>query len=220
MEQKSNRREFAHTEELPGDGRASEQLTLAEIRELSLQLSRDLQQFLFFVNHGYAHISLLCFPLVMLSTSHWLLAQAWFCGRTHLPLSPNSTTPTVQVLFQYLRPDAPVFNIHRIHNNCGHGDISAITLLILSLSGCSCVNILWYTAPVDMVTFQWSHQSYQSVCQQHPPYSHPRVTLIYYRNNTGNIMINRTTITRTYRNEKKGNWIFQATNKRNLTRHD
>ena len=73
--------------------------------------SRDLQQFLFFVNHGYAHISLLCFPLVMLSASHWLLAQARFCGRMHLPLSPNSTTPTVQVIFRYLRPDAPVFNI-------------------------------------------------------------------------------------------------------------
>ena len=108
----SNRREFAHTEELSGDGRASEQLTLAEFRNLhSLQLSRDLQQFLFFVNHGYAHISLLYFPLVMLSASHWLLAQARFCGRTHLPLSPNSTTPTVQVIFRYRRPDAPVFNI-------------------------------------------------------------------------------------------------------------
>ena len=47
----------------------------------------------------------------MLSASHWLLAQARFCGRTHLPLSPNSTTPTVQVIFRYLRPDAPVFNI-------------------------------------------------------------------------------------------------------------
>ena len=66
------------------------------------------------------------------------------------------------------------------HNNCGHGDISAITLLILSLSGCSPVNILWYTVPVDMMTFRWSHRSYQSIWQQHPPYSHPQVTLIYY----------------------------------------
>ena len=116
----------------------------------------------------------------MLYASHWLLAQARFCGRTHLPLSPNSTTPTVQVIFRYLRPDAPVFNIHRIHSNCGHGDISAITWLILSLSGCSCVNILWYIAPVDVMTFRWSHRSYQSICQQHPPYSHQQVTLIYY----------------------------------------
>ena len=34
MELKSNRREFAHTKELSGDGRAGEQLTLAKIREL------------------------------------------------------------------------------------------------------------------------------------------------------------------------------------------
>ena len=111
---------------------------------------------------------------------HWLLAQARFCGRTHLPLSPNSTTPTVQMISRYLRPDEPVFNINRIHNACGHDDISAITLLILSLSGCSCLNILWYTVPVDMMTFRWSHRSYQSVCQQHPPYSHPQVTSVYY----------------------------------------
>ena len=119
----------------------------------------------------------------MLSASHWLLAQARFCGRMHLPLSPNSPTPTVQVIFRYLRPDAPVFNIHRIHSTCGHGDISAITLLILSLSGCNCLNILWYTAPVDMMTFR---RSYQSICQQHPPYSHPQVTLIYYNMNLSN----------------------------------
>ena len=138
MEKKSNRREFVHTKMLSGDGRAREQLTLAEI----LQLSRDLQQFLFFVNFGCAHVSLLCFPLVMLSASHWLLAQARFCGRTHLLLLPNSTTPTVQMIFRYLRLDAPVFHIHRIYSTCGHGDISAITLLILSFSGCTCLNIL------------------------------------------------------------------------------
>ena len=36
-----------------------------------------------------------------------------------------------------------------------------------------------FTAPVDM-TFRWSRRSYQSVCQQHLPYSHPQVTLVYY----------------------------------------
>ena len=135
--------------------------------------------FLFFVNHGYAHITLLCFSLVMLSASHWLLAQARFCGRTHLPLSPNSMTPTIQVIFPISSTGWTCFQ----HNNCGHGDISAITLLILSLSGYNPVNILWYTAPVDMMTFRWSHRSYQSICQQHPLYSHPQVTLMYYRCN-------------------------------------
>ena len=127
----------------------------------------------------------------MLSASHWLLSHARFCGRTHLPLSPNSTTPTVQVIFRYLRPDAPVFKIHRIHSNCGHCDISAITLLILSLSGCSYDNSLRYTTPVDMMTFQWSHRSYQSICLKHSPYSHPQVSLIYYNStNTFGKLIN------------------------------
>ena len=66
-----------------------------------------------------------------------------------------------------------------IHSTCGHGDISAITLLILSLSGCSCLNICRYTAPVGMMTSQWSLLSYQCICQLHPLYSHLQVTLIY-----------------------------------------
>ena len=104
----------------------------------SLQLSRDLQQFLFFVDYGYAHVSLLCFPLVMLFVPHWLLAQAHLCGQTHLPPSPNSTT------------------------SIGQGDILLITLLILSSVGCSCINIRQYIAPVGMVTF------WQSPCWYSP----------------------------------------------------
>ena len=55
----------------------------------SLQLPRDLQQFLFFIGYGYAHVSLLCFPLVTVHiyvflVFHWLLAQAHFYGRTYL----------------------------------------------------------------------------------------------------------------------------------------
>ena len=115
----------------------------------------------------------------MLSASHWLLAQARFCGRTHLPLSPNSTMSTGQGDIPISSTGCTCFNIHHIHSTCGHGDILAITLLILSLNGCSCLNIHWYTAPVDM-TFRWSRRSYQSICKQHPPYSHPQVMLIYY----------------------------------------
>ena len=142
----------------------------------SLQLSRDLQQFLFFVNHGYAHISLLCFPLF------------------YVVCFPLATCPS-PVLWAYASATITEFNDAHCsgdfpisstgctcfqHNNCGHGDISAITVLILSFSGYNPINILWYIAPVDMMIFRWSHRSYQSICQQHPPYSHPQVTLIYY----------------------------------------
>ena len=109
--------------------------------------------------------------------SHWLLAQAWFCRGTHLPPSPNSTTSTGQGDILISLTGCTCFNICRIPSTCGHGDILAITLLILSLSWCSCLNIHWYTAPVNMMTFWWSHWSYQSICQQHPP-----VSLIYYSN--------------------------------------
>ena len=92
---------------------------------------------IYIVYNSYETCSSSSFSLTLVTPTshffafHWLccllLAQAQFFGRTHLPLSPNSTTPTVQVIFRYLRPDAPVFNIHRIRSNCGHGDISVIT---------------------------------------------------------------------------------------------
>ena len=118
----------------------------------------------------------------MLSASHWLLAQARFCGRTYLPPSSNSITSTGQGDIPISSTGCTCLNIHRIHSTCGHGNILAITSLILFLSGCSCLNIHWYTAPEDMMTFRWSCRSYQFICQQHPPYSHSQVMLIYYNN--------------------------------------
>ena len=111
---------------------------------------------------------------------HWLLAQTQFCGRMHLPLSPNSNTYTGQghilissigcTWFQH-----PPYSQHLwawwhfgnhlvdiileqmqlsqhplIHSTCGHDDISVITPVL-------------------------------SICQQHPLYSHQQVTLIYYK---------------------------------------
>ena len=103
----------------------------------------------------------------MLSASHWLLAQARFCGRTHLHrIQPR---PQVKGIFRYLRPDAPVststvftapgawwhFGNHLvdiilermqlsqhplIHSTCGHNDISVITpVLSIYLSTTSAV---------------------------------------------------------------------------------
>ena len=39
-----------------------------------------------------------------------------------------------------------------MHRFCGHGDISAINLLIISPAGCSCLNIRWYTTSVGLMT--------------------------------------------------------------------
>ena len=140
------------------------------------------------VYNSHVTCSYSSFLLTMVTPTSHFFAFHWLCCLLPIGYLPKPGSVGVrichyhriQVIFWYLWPDAPVFNIHRIHSTCGHGDILAITLLILSLSGCSCVNILWYTAPVDMMTFRWSHQSYQSICQQHPLYSHPQVMLIYY----------------------------------------
>ena len=166
MEQKSNRREFTHTKELSGDGRASEQLTLAEIRELK------------------ASTTLTWPAAIPLFRWLWLrprLTSLLSIG--HVVCSPLATCPS-PVLWAYAPTTITEFNIvHKsrwysnifgrmhlfqhppIHNTCGHGDISAIILLVLSPTGCSCLNIHRYTVPVGMMTFRWSHQSYQSICQ-------------------------------------------------------
>ena len=186
MEQKSNRREFVHTKELSGDGRASEPLTLAEIRKLILSTTLTWPAAIpLFRWHGYAHVSLLCFPLVMLFDSHWLLAQAPFCG-------------------------VHICHHHRIQP-CP-SNLTTSTGPQISSGGCTCFNIHRYTAPVGMVTFRQSpcwyyylwpdaavstsndtqtlwawwhsgdHTDLINLCLQHPLYSHLQVTLIYYRN--------------------------------------
>ena len=165
------------------------------VRRQMSQWTTDFSQnsWTYIVYNSHVTCSNFSFSLTMVTpTSHFFAFHWLYCllpiGYLPKPSSVGAhichyhriQPRTVQVIFWYLRPDAPVFNIHRIHSTCGHGDILAITLLILSLSGCSCVNILWYTTPVDKMTFRWSHRSYQSICQEHPLYSHPQVTLIYY----------------------------------------
>ena len=139
MELKSNRREFGHTKELSRDGRASERNSGTYI-----------------VYNSHVTYSNFTFSLTMVTPTSHFFAFHWLCCLLPIGYLPNSGSvdvrichyhliqprPQVKVIFRYLRPDAPVFNIHRIHSTCGHGDISAITLLILSLSRCSCLNIL------------------------------------------------------------------------------
>ena len=127
MEQKSNNREFAHMKGLLGDGRASEQLTLAKIRET----------YIFYNTHMTCSNSSFLLSMVTPTSHffafHWsccLFPIGYFCRRTYLPPSLNSTT------------------------SIGQGYILLITLLILSSAGCSCLNIHRCTAPVDMITFR------------------------------------------------------------------
>ena len=122
------------------------------------------------------------FSLTMVMPTSHFFAFDWLCCLLSIGYLPKPGSVGVRICHNHLIQPRPPFRWFPIsstgctcfqHNNCGHGNISAITLLILSLSGCNPVNILWYTAPVDMMTFRWSHRSYQSICQQHPPYSHP-----------------------------------------------
>ena len=97
MEQKSNRREFAHTKELSGDGRDNEQLTLAEISNNS------------------------SFSLTMVTPTSHFFAFHWLCcllpiGYLPKPGSVGVRTchyqriqprPQVKVIFRYIRPGAP-----------------------------------------------------------------------------------------------------------------
>ena len=171
----SNLREFAHTEELSGDGRASEQL-----------FSRNSGTYIVYNSHVTCSNSSFSLTMVM-PTSHFF-AFHWLCCLLPIGYLPKPRSVGVCIYHYHRIQRRPLFGDFPIsstgctcfqHNNCGHGDISAITLLILSLSGYDPVNILWCTGTVDMMTFRWLHRSNQYICQQHPPYSHPQVTLIY-----------------------------------------
>ena len=91
------------------------------------------------------------FSLTMVMPTSHFFAFHWLCCLLPIGYFPKPGSVGVHIChYHRIQPcppfrwfsDASVFNIHRIHSNCGHGDISAITLLILSLSRCSYVNIL------------------------------------------------------------------------------
>ena len=171
-------REFTHMKELSGDGRASEQLTLADVLG----------------THIVYNFYVTSFSLTMVTPTSHFFAFHWLCSsfpigylakpasvaRCICHQSPNSIMSTGQSDIPISSGQMQLSQHPPIHSTCGHGDISAITLLILSLARCSCLNIRQYTAPVGMMTFRWSLWSYQSICQQHPLYSHLQVTVIYY----------------------------------------
>ena len=109
----------------------------------SLQLSSDLQQFLFFIGYVYAHVSLLYFPLVtvhvhVLLVPHWLLALAHFYGRTNLP--PVAVFNHVHRSRWYSDNHLIDIIVNRMklsttsadtRTPAGHGDIPVITPILL-----------------------------------------------------------------------------------------
>ena len=144
----------------------------------SLQLSRDLQQFLFFDNWLRPRLTSLlsigyvvCFPLATCpSPVLWAYASAtitefshvhrwrWYSDifdRMHLFQHPPYSQHQWawwhfgNHLVHIILEQMQLSQNPPIHRNCGNYDISVITPVL-------------------------------SICQQHPPYSHPQVTLIYY----------------------------------------
>ena len=143
-----------------------------------LQLSHDLQQFLFFVNYGYAHISLqllsigyiVCFPLATCPSpvlSAYAFATITEFNHAHssgdIPISSTRCT-----CFQH-----PLYSQHLWAWWHFGNHLVNIILERMQLSQHPLIS-------VDMMTFRWSHRSYQSIYQQHLLYSHLQVTLIYY----------------------------------------
>ena len=132
----------------------------------------------------------------MVTPTSYFLALQWLCCLLPIGYLPKlgsvgvrichhhriQQLPQVKVIFRYLRPDTPVLtstNTQHMWAWCHIGNHLVDIIL------CSCLNIHRYIASVGMMTFRWSHRSYQSICQQHLLYSHQQVTLVYYKNCRG-----------------------------------
>ena len=95
MEQKSNRREFTHTEELAGDGRASEHPTLAEIRELT-------------VYNSHVTCSNSSFSLTMVTPTSHFFAFHWLCSLLPIGYLPKPGSVGVRICHDHrIQPRPP-----------------------------------------------------------------------------------------------------------------
>ena len=91
------------------------------------------------------------FLLTMVMPTYQFFAFHWLCCLLPIGYLPKPGSVGICICHYHRIPQCPLFSDFPIsstrctcfqHNNCGHGDISAITLLILSLSGYDPVNIL------------------------------------------------------------------------------
>ena len=101
------------------------------------------------------------FSLTMVTPTSHFFAFHWLCCLLPMGYLPKPGSVGVRICHYHRIQSRPPFRwftviFDRMHLfsistvcNCGHGDISAITLLILSLSGCSYVNNLWWYLGYD-----------------------------------------------------------------------
>ena len=127
VEQKSNRREFTHTKELSGDRRASEQLTLAEIRELTVYNS----------DVTYSNST---FSLTMVTTTSHFFVFHWLCCLIPIGYLPKPGSVGVCICHYHRIQPRPQFR--------WYSDIFG-QVHLFSISTV-------FTAPVGMVTFRQS----------------------------------------------------------------
>ena len=95
------------------------------------------------------------FSLTMFKPISHFFAFYWLCCLLPIGYLPKPGSVGVRIChhhriqprprsrwYSYIFGQIHLFQHPLIHSTCGHGDISTVTLSILSLAGCSCLNIL------------------------------------------------------------------------------
>ena len=179
MEQKSNRRVRAHGGAV---GRQKSQWTT--------DFSRNSGTYIVYNSHMTCSNS--SFSLTMVTPTSHFFALHWLCCLLPICYLPKPGSVGVCICHYHQIQPRPPFRwfsdiFDQMHLFSTSTVFTTVGMVTFRQSPCwyypwadIVVSILWYTVPVDMMTFRWSHRLYQSICQQHPPYSHPQVMLIYY----------------------------------------
>ena len=108
------------------------------------------------------------FSLTMVTPTSHVFAFRWLCCLLPIGYFPKPDSvgvrichhhriqprPQVKVIFRYLRLDAPISTSIVFTAPVGMVTFRQSPCWYYSLGGCSCLNIHWYTAPVDRMTFR------------------------------------------------------------------
>ena len=129
------------------------------------------------------------FSLTMVTPTSHFFAFHWLCCLLPIGYLPKTgfvgvrichshriqLRPQVKVIFRYLRLDAPITT----------PTIFTAPVGIVTFRQSPCWYHPWADAAVSTSTdtqhlWTWWYFGDQSICQQHPPYSHPQVTLLHH----------------------------------------